>query len=541
MAGYQTGVANRMSNDGTYTYTYDDAGNTIKKSKGASDETWTYSWDHNNRLTVIEKRATDGGTLQLRTTFTYDAQGNLIQDETWKTGVGTTTTRMAVAGGHVWARLNGSNALQLRHLFLDGTDQLFARIDGNGTAAWYLTDRLGSVRVIMNSSGATQKVLDYNAFGKRIADSAPSYLEPFGYTAREWFVEILLQYNRNRWYDVDTGRWMSEDPIGFEAGDPNLLRYVKNNPLSYVDPFGRAEQPVSSVSKTPATDWVYLDEQMMSHGFSYDEKPQEWAKRKGVFDFLLKWKDRGAKVTVYYMSESASLSSFARHATADAQKRKKANVLYMYFGHGFGTTTDELNLLHGVNVTTTILSMGTGGGPTGLLLPLQRMQSDNDLLKKISGNKDPIKAFPDVYFDVAQSFGALDLETKNGPFFGLNCCLAGQYLPAIPQRYQIGSPLTFRNELKPHELMAEFTDHYYGKGRMSDWLETFYNDNGKTMEIVVYFGGFRQLTLTGDKDVDQYIQNRIESNKTNPEKRWVFENWLNRLPKWKQRDLNLID
>jgi RHS repeat-associated protein len=32
-----------------------------------------------------------------------------------------------------------------------------------------------------------------------------------------------LQYNLNRWYDPAIGQWMSEDPIGFAAGNANEI------------------------------------------------------------------------------------------------------------------------------------------------------------------------------------------------------------------------------------------------------------------------------------------------------------------------------
>ena len=41
-------------------------------------------------------------------------------------------------------------------------------------------------------------------------------------------------------YNPETGRFLSADPIGFRGGDFNLHRYVGNNPLNYVDPFGLA-------------------------------------------------------------------------------------------------------------------------------------------------------------------------------------------------------------------------------------------------------------------------------------------------------------
>jgi uncharacterized protein RhaS with RHS repeats len=39
-------------------------------------------------------------------------------------------------------------------------------------------------------------------------------------------------------YDPGTGRWLSQDPLGFEAGDVNLYRYVKNRPTNASDPSG---------------------------------------------------------------------------------------------------------------------------------------------------------------------------------------------------------------------------------------------------------------------------------------------------------------
>ena len=39
-------------------------------------------------------------------------------------------------------------------------------------------------------------------------------------------------------FDPSVGRWLSVDPIGFEAGDVNLFRYVENNPTNNTDPSG---------------------------------------------------------------------------------------------------------------------------------------------------------------------------------------------------------------------------------------------------------------------------------------------------------------
>jgi RHS repeat-associated protein len=59
------------------------------------------------------------------------------------------------------------------------------------------------------------------------------------YTGRERDEETGLQYNRARYYDPTTGRFISEDPINFRAGDTNLSRYVLNSPTLLTDPSGR--------------------------------------------------------------------------------------------------------------------------------------------------------------------------------------------------------------------------------------------------------------------------------------------------------------
>jgi RHS repeat-associated protein len=49
-----------------------------------------------------------------------------------------------------------------------------------------------------------------------------------------------LYHFRNRGSSPALGRWLSQEPIGFAAGDSNLYRYVKNNPIVLSDPSGLA-------------------------------------------------------------------------------------------------------------------------------------------------------------------------------------------------------------------------------------------------------------------------------------------------------------
>ena len=126
-------------------------------------------------------------------------------------------------------------------------DQLLAdeTVDDGGPedVLWPLTDWQGTVRDVATYNASTDvttianhKV--YEAFGKVYSESAPSVDTIFGYTARYFDDDTGLQWNLNRWYDPDVGRWLSEDPDGFTAGDPNLYRYVTNSPGMYTDPSG---------------------------------------------------------------------------------------------------------------------------------------------------------------------------------------------------------------------------------------------------------------------------------------------------------------
>jgi RHS repeat-associated protein len=78
---------------------------------------------------------------------------------------------------------------------------------------------------------------DYDAFGAATEYGA-GYGDRLKYTAREYDADTGLQYNRARWYDINKGRWLSEDPIGFAAGDRNLYRYVSNASTNATDPSG---------------------------------------------------------------------------------------------------------------------------------------------------------------------------------------------------------------------------------------------------------------------------------------------------------------
>jgi RHS repeat-associated protein len=155
------------------------------------------------------------------------------------TGLATGSSGLATGGvAPVWAELDGNNQLQARYLSKDALDAVFARlaVGSSGGVTWNLTDRLGSVRAVMNSSGQLVNTLSYDAFGVSSV-TAPGVADRFRYAGYQYDAATGLYYVGARWYDPSQGRWLSRDPLGL-AADSNPYRYVGNEPTRYVDPRG---------------------------------------------------------------------------------------------------------------------------------------------------------------------------------------------------------------------------------------------------------------------------------------------------------------
>jgi RHS repeat-associated protein len=202
-------------------------------------------------MTWAEQRATDGGTLQARVEYSYDAFGNRLK-RVQKNGSlaitsdersaydGWDTAKDAPRGSEnfdAYADLSSANAVTMRRVYGADFDEAVARVASAGTAAWYLTDRQGSVRRVLDNSGTITGSRDFSAFGA-ITVSSGTGLDRYAYTAREWDSTLNLQYTRARMYDPVVGRFLREDPLGLSAGDENLFRYVGNAHTLGSDPSG---------------------------------------------------------------------------------------------------------------------------------------------------------------------------------------------------------------------------------------------------------------------------------------------------------------
>ncbi len=119
------------------------------------------------------------------------------------------------------------------NLLTGGIDERFVRTTATETDN-YLTDALSSTVVVTGSTGSSQVEYSYEPFGSISITGTTT--NSYTFTGRE-IDGLGINYYRARYYNPQTGRFISEDPIGFRGGI-NKYAYVGNDPIDFNDPFG---------------------------------------------------------------------------------------------------------------------------------------------------------------------------------------------------------------------------------------------------------------------------------------------------------------
>lgn len=220
---YTVNTSNELTGTSSASYTYDNNGNTT--SKTVSGGTTDYSWDYENRLSSVTLPSS-GGTV----TFKYDPFGRRIEKIS-----PTTTSIFAYDEGNLVETVNSSGSVVARYVQGQNLDQPLAMRRGT-TTSYYEQDGLDSITSLSNTSGALAQTYTYDSFGNT-TNSTGSLTNFFRYAGREFDTETGLYYMRARYFDPQTGRFLSEDPIEFRGGI-NFYAYVDNNAVNQTDPDG---------------------------------------------------------------------------------------------------------------------------------------------------------------------------------------------------------------------------------------------------------------------------------------------------------------
>jgi len=106
---------------------------------------------------------------------------------------------------------------------------------------YYLTDDLGSVLKVVDSSGNVKNSYYYDPFGNSL-NKSETVTNPWQYASGYYDANTGLYKFGTRYYDPQLGRWTQKDPVGGSVGkigSGNPYVYADNVPNVATDPSGR--------------------------------------------------------------------------------------------------------------------------------------------------------------------------------------------------------------------------------------------------------------------------------------------------------------
>lgn len=199
---------------------YDADGNPLAIAGPSSNMTNTF--DADSKLTQISYSA--GGS----DTFVYNGDGQRVQ-RVDNSG----TRRFVYDGSAVVAETDGTGAVQAYHVPGVGY------VDASGAQHYYRENGIGSNVAVTSSTGAVESITEYDAYGQSAVvqsgnRSSLRFAGKHGYISDD---HSGMQMLGARYYLPVLGRFLTQDPLGHEAG-PNLYEYCANSPLVKIDPDG---------------------------------------------------------------------------------------------------------------------------------------------------------------------------------------------------------------------------------------------------------------------------------------------------------------
>lgn len=215
----------QVTHDGRIAYIYDPCGNLI------SDGTRTYFYDSLDRLIAVEEG-------NKRVEYTYDPFHRRLSKTTFANHSQIGHIRYLWDGDHEIGAINEKGKIQELRIL---GERLGAEIGAavlyelNGKTLIPIHDQRGCVVALLDAR--TQAPLEYyryTAFGE---EQTGHRLSPWRFSSKRIDEETGFAFFGRRYYNPNLGRWITQDPQGFDDG-PNLYAYLSNAPLLDVDPYG---------------------------------------------------------------------------------------------------------------------------------------------------------------------------------------------------------------------------------------------------------------------------------------------------------------
>lgn len=275
----------RITRAGAVRYEHDDQGRIVLRQKtrlSRKPDTWRYEWDAEDRLTSV---TTPDGTVWR---YAYDPLGRRISKQsaletvhfTWDgtTLCEQTTADVTLTWDHAGLR---PLAQTERRTTPDSTDERFFAI---------VTDLIGTPTELVDESGDLAWRTRTTLWGTTTWTRDATAYTPLRFPGQYFDPESGLHYNHFRYYDPESARYLSQDPLGL-APAPNPTTYI-TNPLVWADPLGLGPCPIGGPEKHLRLDADRGDVHFPDHESAW----QEVRRRYGIEDesYVLRTEQRGS-------------------------------------------------------------------------------------------------------------------------------------------------------------------------------------------------------------------------------------------------------
>ncbi|MFE5936934.1 putative T7SS-secreted protein [Streptomyces sp. NPDC056470] len=227
--GSRTYTGTRLTHAGAVRYEHDAQGRTILRRKtrlSRKPDTWRYEWDAEDRLTAV---TTPDGTVWR---YTYDPLGRRISKQspleslhfTWD---GATLCEQQTAEVTLTWDHAGLRPLAQTERRTDTDDERFFAI---------VTDLIGTPTELVDESGELAWHTRTTLWGTTTWNRTATAYTPLRFPGQYFDPESGLHYNHFRYYDPESARYLTQDPLGLIPA-PNASTYV-HNPHTWSDPRG---------------------------------------------------------------------------------------------------------------------------------------------------------------------------------------------------------------------------------------------------------------------------------------------------------------
>lgn len=266
-------ISNGIDGSMNQNFGYDDESRLMSQYSGAAIESYQYDLNGNRTSQVVNGASTSDAVSTTSnqllssgaTQYGYDARGNTTTINGVASYQYDAFNRMSSAAGMAYyvnpegQRLRKSGAAGISYFAPDRSGAMMAEYSNGGWIdyVWlngrligrvaggqhyaFHDDQVGRPEAVTDGSGAVVWRARNFAFTQNVTNTGIAL--NLGFPGQYYDAETSVWNNGYRDYNSGSGRYLESDPLGLASGI-NTYIYVRNNPISYIDPFGLQDDSV---------------------------------------------------------------------------------------------------------------------------------------------------------------------------------------------------------------------------------------------------------------------------------------------------------